>query len=186
MTTGIVLAGGQSRRFGSPKAFADYEGRLFWERAHEALLEGGCSEVIVSARQEHVERFGGADVITDLPEIAGAGPLAGICSAMKLRPADGFAVIPCDMPGIGPMEVRKLLTLSDPDADVTAVRTKDHPIPLFSVWNGTLAERIGEALARGEHGVMPFLASVETEWIDARELNPDLSVFRNVNTQNEQ
>ena len=186
MATGIVLAGGESRRFGSPKAFAERDGRLFWERAHEALRAGGCEHVVISARTEHAGRFGGADVVTDLPEFSGAGPLAGIYTTMKVREADEFTVLPCDMPGIGPMEVRKLITLADPDADVTAVRTKDHPIPLFSVWSGALAGRIGEALLHGERGVMPFLASVETEWIDARELNPDLSIFKNVNTPNEQ
>ncbi|SDD76176.1 molybdopterin-guanine dinucleotide biosynthesis protein A [Bhargavaea beijingensis] len=185
MTTGIVLAGGLSRRFGSPKAFAERDGRLFWELAHDALLDGGCDHVIISARPEHLGRYGGADAITDHPEVAGAGPLAGIFTAMKLRQSDEFAVLPCDMPGIGPMEVRKLIALADEDADVTAVRTKDQPIPLFSVWNGALADLIGEALARGERGVMPFLASVETEWIDARELNPDLSVFSNMNRPNE-
>ena len=56
-TVGIVLAGGLSRRFGSPKAFARLEAKYFYERAVEAY-EPFCEEVVVVTRQELVDRFG--------------------------------------------------------------------------------------------------------------------------------
>lgn len=183
MTAGLVLAGGKSRRFGSPKAFAVLDGKPFWQHAADALHGGGCRPVLISARPEHLGGFGSRfEPVTDVPEFAGDGPLAGIYSAMMACPSERIAVLPCDMPFAGPEEVRRLLELSDPAAPVTAVRLGEQPIPLLSVWDGRLSGRIRRALSAGERGVMPFLARVGAAWLDTRELNEDPDVFRNVNT----
>ena len=43
----IVLAAGAGRRMGGPKALLEFEGRLLVERAVEAALSGGCTDVLV-------------------------------------------------------------------------------------------------------------------------------------------
>ena len=97
-TAGIVLAGGLSRRFGSPKAFARFDSGIFMNEQSKRL-ESFCEEVIVVTREELLERFPqSVNTITDLPEVAGLGPLAGIYSAMETVDADAYVVLPCDMP----------------------------------------------------------------------------------------
>lgn len=103
-TVGILLAGGLSRRFGSPKAFAEIDGGLFYERTYQAL-EAACGHVVIVSREEFLPLFPKElDVITDLLVVAGKGPLAGIFSAMALRPAERYMVLPCDIPFIGPVD----------------------------------------------------------------------------------
>ncbi|MET3574161.1 molybdenum cofactor guanylyltransferase [Bhargavaea ullalensis] len=183
MATGIVLAGGESRRYGSPKAFAELDGRPFWRRAAEALAEAGCSPVVISVRPEHLGRMdGGFCTVTDEAEFAGDGPLAGIYSAMEAFPDERYVILPCDMPFIGPEEAARLMELALRGTPVTAVRTQDHPVPLVGVWSGTLKESLRQSLEAGERGVIRFLGSVSTDWIDAAELNENPAVFRNVNT----
>ena len=105
---GIVLAGGLSRRFGSPKAFARIENEYFYERAIDAL-EPHCDEVVIVTRPELLDRYAPSEkVITDLPEFAGLGPLAGILSAMESVEADRYVVLPCDMPYVNAEVIRRI------------------------------------------------------------------------------
>ena len=91
---GIVLAGGESRRFGSPKAFATFQDRYFYEYAVDALTPN-CTDVFVVARPEHVSQFPeSVQVGTDAIEFAGLGPLAGILTVMQLKPSESYAVLP--------------------------------------------------------------------------------------------
>lgn len=184
-TIGILLAGGLSRRFGSPKAFAKIDGDYFYEKAHRAL-ESLCDDVVIVAREELLPLFPASlDVITDLPAIAGKGPLAGICTAMKLRPAEDYLLLPCDMPFIGPPEALALKRLANPEVSVTAVQTANERIPLFSSWSGNFAAELEQAIFNGNLSVFDFLAALETDWIDAARIHPDEGKFRNINRTSE-
>ncbi|WP_142826242.1 molybdenum cofactor guanylyltransferase [Planococcus soli] len=178
---GILLAGGMSRRFGSPKAFAEIGKELFYERAYRAL-DQVCDHVVIIARPELLAHFPTEyDVITDLDWIAGQGPLAGILSGMTARPAKKYLVLPCDMPFVGKDETAKLLDLADPLSDITAVHNSAEKIPLFSVWNFRMKEPLQNDLAAGQLRVMKLMEKVTTEWIDSSRIHEDPLVFRNIN-----
>lgn len=105
---GAVLAGGQSRRFGSDKALAVLDGQTLLERA-VARLVGWCGAVVVIGRAEAP-----VAVVPDWPR-AGMGPLGGIAGALRHAAAGGFRAVltvgvdslglPDDLPewlGVGP------------------------------------------------------------------------------------
>lgn len=79
---GVVLAGGQSRRFGSDKALAHIAGRSLIARA-QASLERQCDAVIVAGRDPGV---------ADRPG-AGMGPLGGLNGALHHAASHGFDVV---------------------------------------------------------------------------------------------
>ena len=81
--TGILLVGGASTRFGSPKELAEYEGKTLRERAWR-LLGDACAERIA------VGRGGLAD--------PGTGPVAAIAAGLRAASHDVAVVIPVDMP----------------------------------------------------------------------------------------
>lgn len=180
-TVGILLAGGLSSRFGSPKAFAEIDGAYFYEKVYHAL-EAACDHVVIVAREEllplYPEKF---DVITDLKAVIGKGPLGGICTAMRLRPAEQYMVLPCDMPFIGPEETIALKRLAVHTTDVTAVETTNEKIPLFSLWNGNYGEQLETAISNETLSVFDFLEGLETGWIDAGLIHKDVQKFRNIN-----
>lgn len=83
---GAVLAGGQSRRFGSDKALAVLGGQTLLERA-VAQLAGWCEAVVVIGREEAP-----APVVADWPA-AGMGPLGGMAGALRHAAAAGFDTV---------------------------------------------------------------------------------------------
>jgi len=170
-TVGIVLAGGLSRRFGSPKAFAKLGNRPFYELAKEAL-EAHCDEVIIVTRQELLECFPeGIKAITDIMDYTGLGPLAGILSAMESVEADRYIVLPCDMPYVDDQVVGKLL--AQHGQGVTAVLSDGRHHPLVSIWDSGVRENLKEALENEQLRVMPVLASSGVRWIDGGLLTDD-------------
>lgn len=183
---GILLAGGLSRRYGSPKAFAELEGELFYERAYHALA-AVCDDVVIISRPELMERFSSdAEVITDLDWIEGQGPLAGILSGIIAKRADKYFVLPCDMPYVGPAETAKLLELANPSSDITTICNSTENIPLFGIWDKRVKEQLQQDLEAGQFRVMKFMEKVATEWIDSSEIHEEPLVFRNVNQPDDQ
>ncbi|QBP41071.1 molybdenum cofactor guanylyltransferase [Paenisporosarcina antarctica] len=182
-TVGILLAGGMSRRFGSPKAFACINDKFFYEHVRRAL-DAVCNHVVIVTREELVPRFPKElDVIIDLPSISGLGPLAGIYTAMTERPAVQYLVLPCDMPFIGQKETSELIQLAEGTNDVTAVRTTSvEYIPLFSIWNHHVKKDLKREVLNKQLSVMKFLDKVETKWVDSELINFDKTIFRNINT----
>ena len=100
---GAVLAGGESRRFGSAKALAPFRGRPMIIRALE-VVSGVAEESVVVTSVEPVARslahqIPGVRIIPD--RVAGAGPLAGLHAALHHaaeRSLDGVVLLACDMP----------------------------------------------------------------------------------------
>lgn len=87
--SGILLVGGSSSRFGSPKALARFEGETLAERAWR-LLEEACEERIAVGRLEALP----------FPAVGdeGAGPVAAIAAGLREATHDVAVVIPVDMP----------------------------------------------------------------------------------------
>jgi molybdopterin-guanine dinucleotide biosynthesis protein A len=180
-TIGILLAGGMSRRFGSPKAFAKINDKFFYEHVWHAL-DVSCDDVVIVTRDELMPRFPEQlDVIIDLPSLSGLGPLVGIYTAMTERPANQYLVLPCDMPFIGQKETAALIQLAE-GHDVTAVRTSEEHLPLFSIWNHRVKKDLMREILNKQLSVMKFLDQVETKWVDSRLIHVDKTIFRNINT----
>jgi molybdopterin-guanine dinucleotide biosynthesis protein A len=96
--TGVLLVGGASTRFGSPKALATLNGERLAERAWRLLGEA-CTERLAVGKA--------ADAL-DLPfEILDDGTdaraaLAGIVAGLKAAGTDVAVVVPVDMPRLTP------------------------------------------------------------------------------------
>jgi len=92
---GLVLAGGKSRRFGSDKTQAVYQGESFLSRTVRILAELKLSPLVVTREGAFITRPDSEILWDSLPE---KGPLGGIYTAMKKFPEDDFLVLTCDMP----------------------------------------------------------------------------------------
>lgn len=185
-TVGILLAGGQSRRFGSPKAFAVRQNRYFYEWAYQALTSVS-EQVIIVTHRELMERFPShLEVITDHEQFAGKGPLAGIYTAMSHIEGDRYVVLPCDMPLITADICMNLLNEAargfTQNFEVCAVQCQEQAHPLVSVWNRSMLSSLENALLQDQLGVMRLLNEVYTYWVNGHQLTIEAEqVFQNIN-----
>ena len=181
-TAGIVLAGGLSSRFGSPKAFAEWEGRPFYELSLEALSPF-CEECIVVTRPELVERFPeGLHITTDIAPFEGQGPIAGILSGIEKLRAERYIVLPCDMPFMTADVIERLLECHG--SGVTAVVLDGKYHPLVSVWDAAVLPDLREALENGKRRVMDVQEKHGVRWIEGELLTEEDAsrIFMNANT----
>ena len=147
MILGVVLAGGQSTRFGSDKALAELGGRTLLSRAYDALT-GFCELVVVAGRDK-----GPGHVIPDWPR-AGMGPLAGIAAGMHLAQDENYdAVLTC---GVDSVDLpNDLLDMLYPAPAYLA----DQPVVgLWPVGACATLERILEG--DGRHSMLAFAEAV--------------------------
>lgn len=90
MILGVVLAGGQARRFGSDKALATLGGETLLARA-VARLAGWCGRVVVVGRPESSCPVP-VETLADWPA-PGMGPLGGLAAALRLARDEGYAAV---------------------------------------------------------------------------------------------
>ncbi len=155
--TGILLVGGESRRFGSPKALAVLEGRTLAERAWRVLGEV-CAERIAVGRLDGLP----------FPALAdeGTGPVAAIEAGLRVAAHDVAVVVPVDMPLLTAGALR---LLAESCRDAAAPR--GGPLPC------AVARRARPAFGTGERRLRTVLDGLDTVRV---ELDPGL--LANVNT----
>ncbi|MBP2640770.1 MAG: molybdenum cofactor guanylyltransferase [Firmicutes bacterium] len=103
--TGIVLAGGRSRRMGKDKAELPWKsGTLLTEAVDKLRLF--CKEVIVVGPQRPLER----EVRWTQDRYVGKGPLAGLHAGLEEASFDSALILPCDMPTL-PVRVLEEMVL---------------------------------------------------------------------------
>lgn len=165
---GLLLAAGEGRRFGMPKALAEVGGRLLVERALGTLRDGGCDPVVVvlgaSAAEVRTRASLPGAVLVDNPDWAtgmGSSLRAGLAAAGGLD-VDAVAVLLVDTPGITPAAVRRVGSRSAPGALAMATYGGEpgHPVLLGrDHWAGVADLAQGDAGARRYLNKHPDLVS---------------------------
>jgi len=167
--TGVLLVGGASTRFGSPKALARLNGETLAERAWRLLGET-CEERLAVGKQ--------ADAL-DLPfELVDDGTetrasLAGLVAGLRAAPTEIAVVIPVDVP----LLTRELLLeLADACADAGVPQTG----PLPGAYRRTALPVLQSRLDQGRLALHDALGE-----LDVRRVEVDAAALANVNTQDE-
>jgi molybdenum cofactor cytidylyltransferase len=164
MIAGIVLAAGRSRRMGSPKAFLRLDGRTFVERAVEALLGGGCGDVVVVAGSavddtagriaERALALGARVAVNPEPGSEQVDSLRAGLLALA-RDVEAAVVLPVDVPLATPALVAAVIdgfrATGAPIVRPTCGGRHGHPV-LFA--RGVWPELLEEALPEGARTVI--------------------------------
>lgn len=178
---GVLLAGGYSKRFGEPKAFAKREGKYFFQYSLDVLEKIAASVVIVTNEtlENEFKEKTNVPLFTDLKAYKGKGPLAGIYTAMSVVEAEWFAVAPVDTPFITEEVFTELLRETGDNNKAIIAVTNERKQPLLAVYHHTLKEII-ERLLDGNHlSLQALLNETKTAYIPFTEVDS----FININLQ---
>jgi molybdopterin-guanine dinucleotide biosynthesis protein A len=163
--TGVLLVGGASARFGSPKALAVYEGETLAARAWRTLGEACAHRLAVGKTADALELP--FSVLDDgSPERAA---IVGLAAGLRAAPSDLCVVLPVDTPLV---TAALLLELASACRDAAVPQTG--PLP------GAYRKRALPALESGERSIRRALDQLD---VAAVELDPAL--LANVNTPND-
>jgi molybdopterin-guanine dinucleotide biosynthesis protein A len=138
---GVVLAGGQSSRFGSDKAMAQWRGRSLLSHAVDTL-SGYCELVVIAGRES-----GPALCIPDWPR-PGMGPLGGIAAGLRhAQDEDYSSILTCGVDSVG-LPQNLLQVLSPPSAYLETQ-------PIIGHWTSDVASVVEALLqSEGRHSMM--------------------------------
>lgn len=164
--TGILLVGGASTRFGSPKALARLDGETLAERAWRLLGEACDERLAVGKANDGLELP--FPVRDDGSETRAA--LAGIVAGLGTAPTDLAVVLPVDVPLVTPQLLRELASAC---ADAAATQTGPLPAAFRKSALPVLERRLGE----GRLALHEALAELDT-----RRIEVDETLLANVNT----
>ncbi|GGP15843.1 molybdenum cofactor guanylyltransferase [Oceanobacillus neutriphilus] len=148
---GILLAGGKSRRFGSPKAFLQMDGKYFYQYSVDSMREIVDSIVIVTNTELKASFHAEEDtftIITDQKNVKGLGPLAGICTGMKYISADWYMTAPIDVPFINTAVFHTLLSYKKDGIAAIVPVVSGEIQPLIAIYHHSVKEVILDQLQK--------------------------------------
>jgi molybdenum cofactor guanylyltransferase len=181
---GFVLAGGLSSRMGRDKALVELAGKPLIAWALDVLRGAGLAARIAGARTD-LSAF--APVVPD--EAVDAGPLGGVCSALRQTERDWAVFVTIDQPLMTAGFVMALLEYArngDAAATVASVGGVAQTFPAV-VRRGALAVLEGK-MEQGQLGCMAAFRAAGLLVVAAEEIVPQESRclidrrFTNVNT----
>ena len=187
MVTGLILAGGASRRMGRNKALISLGGKPLIQRVVD-VLQGVSDEVLLIANQPEPYAFLHLPIVPDVQP--GYGPLMGLYSGLRAARGDLALLVAVDMPFLAPEFLRFLLgEAQEHAADVVIPEAGGRLHPLCAVYRrATCLPAVEASIARGQRRLIAFHPQVRVRRIPEstlRAFSPDLRVLMNVNTPEE-
>lgn len=183
--TGVVLAGGLSRRLGRDKAVESIGGEPLISRVIGRLGALTNETVVVvnsEARGEELPLPMDAQTAVDI--YADSGSLGGIFTGLTAASNDWGLVVACDMPFLNAGLMRHMLDLR-PGYDAVVPVSDGYPEPTHALYSKACLPYIERRLKAGQLKIAGFFDDVRVRYVGADEIDrfdSERLSFFNVNT----
>lgn len=186
-TTGIILAGGSSRRMGKNKALMPLGCATLIEHTL-CRMQSVTTNLLLITNTPSLYGHLGVRMYTDL--IPNMGALGGIYTGLTHADNPAAICVACDMPLLQPRLLSYLTTvLGEDDAAVPYVENPDSPVPKFQTLSAVYSKKclstIKQMFVEGELRVHALYNRISvrvvppSEW---RQFDPHGHSFFNINT----
>jgi molybdopterin-guanine dinucleotide biosynthesis protein A len=164
--TGVILAGGKSRRMGRDKAFLPFGKGVLIERVIEVLRQVTDELLLITNTPEKYEGFGLPMASDVIPE---GGSLGGIYTGLVYTQRPYSLCLAYDMPFVKP-EFLRFLCEEAVEADVVIPRNAEDIQPLCAVYSQACREPIRQRIESGRLKITGFFDQVRVRVIEGELL----------------
>ena len=179
--SGIILAGGKSRRLGMDKAFLRFRGQALIQHALGVMRALSDDVMVVANDQESYQHLGARLVGDVYPNGASLGGIyAGLLAA---RHPQGL-VVGCDMPFLSLALLRYMISLAKAH-DVVMPRYGTYLEPLHAIYHVNCLPKMRELIEAGQLRISEVFCNLPTRFVTEGEIalfDPDKLSFFNINT----
>lgn len=177
-----ILAGGQSRRMGQDKSFADLAGRPLFEHTLERVSRLGLPVHIITNTPE---RYAPYSLPMYADAILGKGSLGGIYTALLTSQTPWTLCVACDMPFLD-VSLMEYLLAQRGECDAVVPVVDERAQGLHALYNQSCLGPIYDALVHDDLKIQRLLPHLSVTYIARTQLDDfDLRSFMNVNTPEE-
>lgn len=179
--SGIILAGGESRRMGADKALLTVGAQPLIGRVANVMRQVVDELIIVADRPDRYPHLNGRMTVDLLP---GRGPLGGIYSGLCAAHYWQSLVVACDMPFLSLQLLQYLVSLES-GQDVVIPRWEELVEPLHAVYSKACLAVMEDLLSQDSLSILDVLPRVRVRYVNREEIaqfDPLLLSFANLNT----
>jgi molybdopterin-guanine dinucleotide biosynthesis protein A len=178
----ILLAGGNSSRYGEDKALICFQDKTLIEIIY-SKLNSFFDKVIVVSNKDDYDFLKNAVIKKDI--IKDKGPLGGIYTGLYYSDAEYNFIIGCDMPFINKSYFSFLLKkIKENDCDVAAVKKDGYLEPLAAFYHRRVLTLVKENILDNNLRIKSFYDESRVKVIEKKELANNFNLeklFFNIN-----
>lgn len=173
--TGVVLAGGESRRMGEDKSVMLFQQQKLIEYSLNALVPF-CETIFISSNKLIHKEFPYPQIKDEFQKI---GPIGGIHSALKVSKTDYILILPCDSPMVSQDFLRFLISNIEENKQCSIIPKNNHHLePLFAIYHKSILPIVEQQIENGDYKLNHLIGKIEVKNITIKEVN----TFININT----
>lgn len=179
--TGVILAGGRSKRIGRNKAFLEINGKKIIDRIVDIFKVTFHEVILVTNTPLEYLNFD-LRIVTDL--IPDKGALGGIYTGLFYASSQQIFVSACDMPFPNKGFIDHVISKAD-DFDVVVPHSEDGFQPLHAVYSKRCMRHMETLMKSDRLKITEFYRKVRVREINVQEIrpfDPDGTLFFNINT----
>lgn len=176
--TGILLAGGQSKRMGTDKAFLLYRHKQLFEYPL-AILTAFCDEILISSSDPRFKSTGYLVIPDAFP---GKGPMAGLFTCLSRAKSSRSLVLGCDLPLMDPAFIHLLIDRSMEFPITIGTNRQGKPEPMAGIYEKEIMRTLESLLMEGKNKLQDLFAMTRAQYIHPEKegFDPD-RMYININ-----
>jgi molybdopterin-guanine dinucleotide biosynthesis protein A len=178
--SGLILAGGESSRYGKNKALVHINGIPLIQRVSR-IMQSLFQEVILITNTPNEYSFLNLPMYEDI--IKGLGPLGGLFTGLTTMANDAGFLVGCDMPFLNRELIRHIVEIRD-NCDVIVPKISGLMEPLHALYSKACLPHIRKLIDAHKYQIFQFFSEVSVKYVDEgfiRRFDPEIRCFYNIN-----
>ena len=178
---GVVLAGGQSSRYGQPKMFEKYNGQPLYKNSLIALQKNQLQPLIIATNANLESKFAENQIEMIIEKQPHQGPLSALQNIIaNFQNVEWFFIVASDMPYMNVDFVQTMLTYIDDRYDAIVPKQDSRLQPLAALYRRTALPIANLLIQQNKKSMKALLDQVRVCYVGFEEEN---ATFININTQ---